>query len=304
MKEKQKKKKLSASERQDRALGYITALPAVFFLVLFTVYPVIYLVWTSFFSGSLISRKRQFVGLGNYLTLAQSEDFRLVLSNTLWYTILLVALIMVLAVLIAVWLNGKRHSFLNEVVQGFIFTPHIISLVSASMVFLWLMDADIGLINMVLNFFGIKAYPFLTSPKTALFSLVLVMVWKSLGYYSLLVMAALQTIPSNIYEAAELDDAPKIKVFFKITLPMISPTLLFTMVVATINSFKIFDTVNIMTQGGPINSTNTLVYYIYQYAFKFSKIGLASAAGVILLIFVGILTFIQFGVGNKRVHYQ
>ena len=120
----------------------------------------------------------------------------------------------------------------------------------------------------------------------------------------LLIMAALQTVPSNIYEAAELDSTPKWRVFFKITLPMISPTNLFTSVVASIASFKIFDSVNVMTQGGPVDSTNTLVYYIYSFAFRYGKPGMACAAGVILLILVCIMTYVQFGVGKKRVHYQ
>jgi sn-glycerol 3-phosphate transport system permease protein len=301
---KEGKKRSSADERRDRIVGYVTALPAFVLLSLFTVYPVLSLVWSSLFSGSLITKKRAFVGIGNYRDLMESEDFRLVLSNTFVYTLLLVVMVIVLAILIAVWLNGKKHKILNEAVQGFIFTPHIISLVSASLVFLWIMDRDSGLFNIALNFFGLPSFPFLNSPKTALFSMVLVMVWKSLGYYSLIFLAALQTIPHDIYEAAELDDTPTVRVFYKITLPMISPTILFTTVVATINSFRIFDTVSIMTQGGPVNSTNTLVYYIYQYAFKFSKIGIASAAGVIMLSFVGILTFIQFGLGGRRVHYQ
>jgi sn-glycerol 3-phosphate transport system permease protein len=298
-----KARKKSVDEKREMLIGYAAIFPAAVLLCLFTIYPVLYLVRMSFFNGSLISKNRKFVGLDNYIDLIQSDDFRKVISNTFVYTVLLVGMVMVLAVLIAVWLNGKK-SRLNEVVQGFIFTPHIISLVSASLVFLWLMDPDIGLFNMVLGVFGARPFPFLNSPKTALFSMVLVMVWKSLGYYSLIIMAALQTIPSEIYEAAELDDTPAVRVFFKITLPMISPTILFTTVVATINSFRIFDTVNIMTQGGPVNATNTLVYYIYQYAFKFSKIGIASAAGVIMLAFVGILTFAQFGIGGKRVHYQ
>ena len=120
----------------------------------------------------------------------------------------------------------------------------------------------------------------------------------------LLIMAALQTVPSNIYEAAELDSTPKWRVFFKITLPMISPTILFTSVGASISSFNIFDSVNVMTQGGPVDSTNTLVYYIYSFAFRYGKPGMACAAGVILLILVCIMTYVQFGVGKKRVHYQ
>ena len=298
------KKKRSVSEKRDRMLGFVTAMPAMILLFVFTVYPVFYLIYYSMFSGSLISAKKTFVGLDNYKELFGSETFRMVLVNTVVYTVLFVSLTMVLAVIIAVWLHGSKHKKLNNMVEGFIFTPHVISMVSVSIVFLWLMDPDTGFLNMVITKLGFAKFPFLSSPSTSMFSLVLVMVWKSVGYYVLLIMAALQTVPSNIYEAAELDSTPKWRVFFKITLPMISPTILFTSVVASIASFKIFDSVNVMTQGGPVDSTNTLVYYIYSFAFRYGKPGMACAAGVILLILVCIMTYVQFGVGKKRVHYQ
>ncbi len=288
----------------DNIVAYVTIAPVMILLAIFTLYPIIYLVWRSLFSGSLIQSKLDFVGFQNYIELFSSEDFIQVLQNTIIYTIMLVGITLILAVFMAVWLNSKITPKLNQAVQAFIFTPHIISLVSASIVFLWLMDTDVGFINMMLESFGLTPYTFLDRPETAMVSLVFVMVWKSLGYYTLLILAALQTIPSNIYEAAAIDDAPKLKIFLKITLPMISPTILFTTVVATINSFKVFDTVSVMTQGGPINSTNTLVYFIYEQAFRFSKMGIASAAGVILLIFVILMTYLQFGVGKTRVHYQ
>lgn len=298
------KKMMSISEKKDRAIGLLTAMPAMVLLFIFTVYPVGYLLYYSLFSGSLISTKKKFVGLDNYRELWESEVFHKVLMNTVVYTVLFVVITMVLAVIIAVWLNGSKHKKLNGMVEGFIFTPHVISMVSVSIVFLWLMDPDTGFLNMVITKLGFSKFPFLSSPSTAMFSLVLVMVWKSVGYYVLLVMAALQTVPSNIYEAAELDDTPKWKTFFKITLPMISPTILFTSVVASIASFKIFDSVNVMTQGGPVDSTNTLVYYIYTFAFRYGKPGIACAAGVVLLMLVCILTYVQFGVGKKKVHYQ
>lgn len=294
------RKNISASERRDRILGVATAAPAMIFLVIFTVYPVFYLIYYSMFSGSLISTKKKFVGLDNYRELWMSETFHKVLVNTVVYTVLFVGLTMVLAVIIAVWLNGSKHKKLNSAVEGFIFTPHVISMVSVSIVFLWLMDPDTGFLNMIITKLGFSKFPFLSSPSTSMFSLVLVMVWKSVGYYVLLIMAALQTVPSSIYEAAELDDTPKIRTFFKITLPMISPTILFTSVVASIASFKIFDSVNVMTQGGPVDSTNTLVYYIYSFAFRYGKPGMACAAGVVLLVLVCIMTYVQFGVGKKK----
>ena len=265
---------------------------------------VIYLIYRSLFSGSLISAKKEFVGFDNYTEIFADETFHKVLANTVIYTVLFVGLTMVLAILIAVWLNGSRQKRLNNMVEACIFTPHVISMVSVSIVFLWLMEPDTGFFNMILTRLGLEKYPFLSSPSTAMISLVLVMVWKSVGYYVLLVMAALQTVPVSIYEAAELDNTSKIRTFFKITLPMISPTILFTSVVASIASFKIFDAVNVMTQGGPVDSTNTLVYYIYAYAFRYGKPGIACAAGVVLLILVCIMTYVQFGVSRNKVHYQ
>lgn len=299
-----KKNERSISEKRDRMLGVITALPAVALLCIFTVYPVFYLIYRSFFSGSLISSQKEFVGLENYTEILSSESFHKVLLNTVIYTVMFVGLTMVLAIIIAVWLNSSRQKKLNNVVEACIFTPHVISMVSVSIVFLWLMEPDTGFFNMIITKLGFEKNPFLSSPTTAMASLVLVMVWKSVGYYVLLVMAALQTVPTSIYEAAELDNASKFRTFFKITLPMISPTILFISVVASIASFKIFDAVNVMTQGGPVDSTNTLVYYIYAYAFRYGKPGIACAAGVILLVLVCLMTYVQFGVSKNKVHYQ
>ncbi len=295
---------LSKTERQERLKGYLLAAPAVVLLFIFTVYPLCYLIYRSLFGGNLITKDPKFVGLENYTSLLESKDFHQVLSNTLIYTAVTVVLTMVLAVVIAAWLNSKKNRRLNELVQTCIFTPHIISMVSVSTLFLWLMDSKNGLLNILLNALGFESFPFLASPDTALFSVALVTIWKGLGYYVLLIMAALQNIPTSVYEAAEMDDTSALKTFFKITLPMISPTILFTSVVATIASFKVFDSISVMTGGGPLNSTNTLVYYIYEYAFRYGKPGQACAAGVILLVFVCVITYVQFQVSKTRVHYQ
>lgn len=303
-KEKSTGQALSKNEKRERLMGYLLAAPAVILLFVFTVYPLFYLIYRSLFGGNLITANPKYVGFKNYQTLIHSDDFHKVLGNTITYTLITVVVTIVLAVIIAAWLNSKRNGGLNNVVQTFIFTPHIISMVSVSTLFLWLMDSHNGFFNSILTMLGLEPYTFLASPDTALFSVALVSIWKGLGYYVLLIMAALQNIPTSVYEAAEMDDTPKIRTFFKITLPMISPTILFTSVVATIASFKVFDSVSIMTGGGPLNSTNTLVYYIYEYAYRYGKPGQACAAGVILLIFVCLITWVQFQVSKKRVHYQ
>ncbi|MBQ6850625.1 MAG: sugar ABC transporter permease [Oscillospiraceae bacterium] len=292
------------NEKREKLMGYLMAMPAIVLLFAFTVYPLFYMAYRSLYGGSVISRNPKFVGFDNYKALIESTDFHQVLMNTAVYTAITVGLTMVLAIVIAVWLNGKRNSKLNGIAQTFIFTPHIISMVSVSTLFLWLMDSQNGLLNVVLTALGFEPYSFLASPETALLSVSLVSVWKGLGYYVLLIMAALQNIPTSVYEAAEMDDTPPLRTFFKITLPMISPTILFTSVVAVIASFKVFDSVSIMTGGGPVNSTNTLVYYIYDFAYSYGKPGQACAAGMVLLLFVCVVTYVQFLVGKKRVHYQ
>lgn len=166
------------------------------------------------------------------------------------------------------------------------------------------MDADYGLLNWFLNLVGIGSIAWLTSPDYALASLILVAVWKGIGFNTLVFIAGLQSIPRDLYEAAELDHTPAWRRFLRITVPMLSPTLFFLTIIGVINSFQVFETINLMTAGGPINSTNTFVYYIYQNGFQFFKIGYASAAGVILLIILSVLTVIYFKVLSKRVHYR
>lgn len=292
------------NERHERLIGYLLIAPAAILLLTFTVYPLGYLIYRSLYGGNLITQNPPFTGTKNYETLFQSGDFHKVLMNTLIYTLITVGFTILLAVVIAAWLNSKRNRRLNNAAQTFLFTPHIISMVSVATLFLWMMDSKNGLFNTVLGALGLPTGTWLASPKTALASVALVSIWKGLGYYVLLIMAAIQNIPSSIYEAAEMDDTPKLRVFFKITIPMISPTILFVTVVATIASFKVFDSVSIMTGGGPLNATNTLVYYIYEYAYRYGKPGQACAAGVILLFFICVITFLQFKVSRKRVHYQ
>lgn len=166
------------------------------------------------------------------------------------------------------------------------------------------MDADYGLLNVILKSFGLEPLGWLTDSSLALYSLVIVSVWKSIGYYTLIFIAGLRSIPKDLYEAAELDNSSGFRTFSKITLPMLSPTIFFVVITSFIACFKVFETIAIMTNGGPANSTNTIVYYIYQYGFRFFKIGYASAAGVILLLIISICTLLYFKFMSKRVYYR
>lgn len=276
--------------------------PSIAIFGLFFIYPILYMIYLSFHDWNFVSPVKDFVGIGNFKALFAEREFIEVMQNTFTYTALTVSLTVAVSLLLALWLN--RQGALYGFVQGAIFSPHIISLVSVSMLWMWLMDTDYGLLNWFLNLFGIANVPWLTDPGTSLFSLVIVAVWKGIGFNTLIFIAGLQSIPKDIYEAAELDEANKARTFFKLTLPMLSPTLFFLTIISLIASFQVFETIAIMTQGGPINSTNTFVFYIYEYGFRFFKIGYASAAGVLLLILVSLLTIVYFRLLSRRVHYR
>ncbi|WP_245855799.1 carbohydrate ABC transporter permease [Paenibacillus rigui] len=281
---------------------YAMVAPAITVFSLFFIYPILYMIYLSMYDWNFISPTKAFVGLQNFTDLLQEKEFIQVIVNSTVYTLLTVAFIIGLSLVLALWLNraGVFHSF----VQGAIFSPHIVSWVSISMIWAWVMDPQYGLLNWFIGLFGFGKLAWLSSQSTSLISLVIVAVWKGLGYNTLVFIAGLQSIPKDIYEAAALDQSKPWITFARLILPMLSPTIFFLVIINMIGSFQVFETIAIMTQGGPVNSTNTLVYYIYEYGFRFFKIGYASAAGVILLFIVGLLTILYFKMLSKRVHYQ
>jgi sn-glycerol 3-phosphate transport system permease protein len=275
--------------------------PAMIGITLFVLFPIVYLIYLSVYDYNLLNAANsEFIGLDNYTQLFAREDFFTALKNTAIYTLGVVLFTMGISFFIAVWL--KNNSKLNTFVQAGIFTPHIISIVSIALVWMLLMEPNYGVLNFLLDSVGLPTSDWLQSSDTALGSVILVSVWQNIGYYALIIIAALQGISPNIYEAANLDNASRFSVMRKLTLPLISPQLFFILVVMTIGSFKVFDTVRIMTSGGPNNATTTLVYYIY--SFRTTNIGYASTAGVVLMVIISILTIIYFRFLSKKVHYQ
>lgn len=281
---------------------YVMILPAMLAILCFVIYPVFYLLQLSFYRYNLLNKaKSKFIGLDNYKQLFAKEEFYVALTNTLIYTVAVVLLTIIIALLLALWINRKKTRF-NAFLQAGIFTPHIISIVSIALVWMLLMEPNYGILNYVLKTFGLPTSKWLQSSSTSMMSVILVSIWHNVGYYALILLAALQSVPPTIYEAAALDNASRFKTFYKITLPMISPQLFFVLIIMTIGSFKVFDTVRIMTGGGPNNSTSTLVYHIYEY--RSNNLGYASATGIILMVIIAILTFVYFRMLANKVHYQ
>ena len=281
---------------------YLMIAPACIIFLLFSIYPIISMIDLSFYDWDFISPTKTFVALDNYRALFNDPLFYQTLKNTFVYMVLTVSIGLILALLLALFLN--KSSKVNKFMQSIIFSPYIISLASVSFLWMWLMNKDYGLLNYILSIFGIDAVDWLGNPDVALYSLVGISVWKTVGYNTIIVLSGLQSIPQYLYEAASLDQASKWQVFKKITFPMLSPTLFFLAITNIISSFKVFETIQIITKGGPQNSTNTLVYSLYEYGFKYYKIGYASTIGVVLLVIIAILTIIYFKTLSKKVHYQ
>lgn len=291
------------SAYMEKLRPYLYVTPALIFFILFFFYPIGFMIYLSFHDWTLLNLENiDWVGLLNYQDLVDSETFHIVIKNTLIYSFFVVLIGMSLSFLLALWLNQKAKIY--GVVQGAIFSPHIISLVSISMLWMWLMDPQYGFLNAVIEFLGFDGFAWLSQPETALPSLILVGVWKIIGYNTLVFIAGLQSIPKDIYEAAALDRSHSVKTLVRITIPMLSPTLFFLLIINTVHSFQVFDLVYIMTQGGPIDSTNMLIFYIYQQGMDFYNGGIASAAALVLLGIVGVVTLLHFLFLAKRVHYR
>ena len=282
-----------------KILPYLMIAPAMAVSIIFLVYPIIYMFYLSFYNWNMIGEMK-FIGFDNYVSLFTDPEFMQVLLNTCKFTFWTVAGFIIIGLGLALYLN--KNTKINRFLQTIIFTPYVLPMISIAYVWMWIMDTDLGLLNFVLGIFGIDSVKWLSDPKVAMYSLIIVNIWKAAGYYGLIFLSALQSIPKYLYEAAELDKSRPLTTFCKITLPMLSPTLFFLALTAIISSFKVFETVNVMTDG--LNNTTTIVYYIYQYGFRYYKIGYASAVGVILMIIVSILTIIYFAVLQRKVHYQ
>jgi sn-glycerol 3-phosphate transport system permease protein len=243
------------------------------------------------------------VGFENYVKVFAREAFTKSLVNTTVYSFFMILIVLSVSLVMAAWL-GRRKSVSNSLVQVCIFTPHIVSMVSVALIWIWMMDSQFGLFNVILRALKLPTSAWIRSSDSALGSVIFVAAWKSIGYYTLIFIAALQGIPQEIYEAADLDKAGKIRTFFRITLPIISPQIFFVLIIMTIGCFKVFETIRVMTRGGPNNATMSIVYLIYDEVFSFSRIGYGAAVGVVLLAIVGLLVALYFINLSKKVHYQ
>lgn len=275
---------------QENIAAYTMLLPALVIIGLFLLFPAFYSLYLSFHEWKLIIPQKPFVGFQNYKALFSNGLFWKAMWNTVYYVIGVVPTQTVIALFLAMVANraikGKKFFKIAY------FLPSVTSSVVISIIFLHLY-AKRGLINYVLSLVGIQGPNWLEDPTFSLEAIMGMNVWTTAGYFMVIFLAGLQNIPDTYYEAASVDGAGPREKFFKITLPLLKPQIYFVVVMGMIGCFQVFDQVYVMTSGGPANSTTTIVYYIYKYAFEYFQMGYAAAAAFILFVIIFTATLIQ-----------
>lgn len=271
---------------EDR-IAYLLILPYYIIFIYFMLIPICEVIVNSFTNFNLFEQ-RSFIGFANYEKLLGDEIFLISIKNTVVYVIFTIAPSLTLGLLIALLLNLKGYR--SKLARTFVFLPYVVSMVSVSMVWMLLYDPTNGLFNKLLRLIGMPPKTWLMDPDLALPSIIIMGVWKAIGYSMIIYLAALQGISKDYYEASEIDGANRWKQFRYVTFPLLAPATFFLLITGLITSFNVFDQVNIMTSGGPVNSTTVIVHQIYQRGFWEFNMGYASAQSVVLLLGVLIIT--------------
>jgi multiple sugar transport system permease protein len=282
--------------------GYAFLAPSFIVLAVFTYFPVAYALGLSFFKWRILRGEPTFNGLTNYQLLLTSEDFWQAIWNTVYFAVGSIPTGMAIALFIAILLNRPMRTL--ALYRTAFFLPTVTSMVAVSVVWMWIYHPDVGLMNYFLDLFHLPAIRWLNDPRWTMPALILLGIWKGMGYNIIIYLAGLQNIPQHLYEAAQIDGANRWQLFRNITWPLLTPTSFLILVMAVINSFQAFTEFHVMTQGGPLGSTTVIVYYLYQQAFQQFNMGYGSALAIILFLIILGLTLIQNRVLGPRVHYQ
>ncbi|RDW15347.1 carbohydrate ABC transporter permease [Oceanobacillus chungangensis] len=282
--------------------AYLFLLPTIIGLLLFRLIPVIFAFFTSFTDWDIYSPP-VWIGLENYTRIFQSGEFWQILRNTLLFTAIYTVGVCIIGLFFAMLLNQRLKGI--KFFRSLFFLPVITSIVAVGIIWNWILSPQNGILNILLDkIFNLQEpISWLGDPDYALIALALVYIWKSVGYQMLIFLAGLQNIPTELQEAAQMDGANKWKVFTKVTLPLLTPTIFFVLVITIIESFHTFGITHSMTQGGPYNATNTLSYFIYQNAFVHFNMGYASSLSFVLFILILVITWINFLYRKKWVNY-
>jgi multiple sugar transport system permease protein len=271
-------------------------------ILLFGAVPIIWSAVMSFQRNNLLSPSTPFVGTANYRKMIHDPVVAQAIQHTLIYTVLFVPGTMAAGLFLAVAMNRKIRFI--SLYRTAAFATMAISTISEAIVFIWLFDPSYGVVNYFLSWVGVPPQQFINSPSQALYVIVIMTIWGWTGFSVVIYLAALQGVPQHLTEAAAIDGAGPWQAFRRVTLPLLSPASLFLAVWLTINALQLFDEVYLSTQGGPLNATTVLVYYLYNQAFQQFNFGYASAIAYFLFLVIIVVTVIQFRVGRRFTHYR
>ncbi len=287
--------------QSDHAAGWAFAFPAVFLIVLFGIVPIVWSAVLSFQRTNLLSAP-EWIGLANYKALSKDPLFKQSVIHSAVYTALFVPLSVTGGLLTAIALNRKIRGI--RWYRTAVFVPVVVSTIATVIIFLWVFDPTYGIMSWILGKLGFGPVGFLESSSGALYSIVGLTVWGWIGFNVIVYLAALQGIPHELVEAAEIDGAGKWGLFRHVTIPLLGPVTLFLVVWSSINALQLFDEVYLATRGGPGTATYVVVFYLYDLAFNQGVAGYAAAIAYVLFVAILVLTAVQLVIGKRMVHYS
>jgi multiple sugar transport system permease protein/sn-glycerol 3-phosphate transport system permease protein len=295
----------SRYKRIEKIKDFLCVAPALIVLAIFVYYPIVNLFRISFTNWNLINDQYKYVGFKNYIWLFQGSGMSEWLNSlriTFSYTLGEISITLIGGILLAALFNKMTSSF--SFMRSVVFMPKYIAISTSAIVFSWILNGDYGILNYVLQLFGIGKIDWLTSQSTALISVLFLTAWRVVGYAMIIYLSAMKGISTDYYEAASLDGASGLQRFRYITLPLLSPTTLFLFVTTFIASMKVFQSIDVMTAGGPYKSTNVMVYWIYDLAFVDFRVDRAATVSCVFFVILLVFTVATMKISNKNVHYD
>ena len=283
-------------------------LPSIVGMIVFSFLPIVISIvvsltdWNGLDKLNAQTLGERLCGLENYGAILRSVEFWNVLGHTVYYIVLYIPLVLVMSLFIASILNRNMRGI--GVFRVLYYIPVLTSWVAASLIWKWVLSPQYGVINQLLGYLGVRGPEWLTDKFWAMPAIVLASVWKDMGFSGLFLLSGLKAIDTGYYEAAQMDGAGKVKQFFSITLPLLTPSMFFCVIMALINAFQLFPQVQIMTEGGPNGATQVMVERIYTYGFKYFRMGYAAAYSWLLFVIIFVLTLVQMKLQQRWVYYE
>ena len=289
-------------EKLERYKAYFFLIPGLFFLLLFTYLPIFWSTWLSFNRWNLLCPKPKFTGVENFVNLLHHDVFWLVMKNSFFFVTVSIFPTMFLALIFAILID-ERIKGRAYYIYSF-FYPALIPMAAAAMLWVYIYSPNLGILNVLLAKLGLPKVGWLGSSDTSIWALIIMTFWKNLGFFMLIYLSGLQNVNRELYEASYIDGAGWWRRHVSITFPLIAPTSLFVLITAIILTFRVFDQIHLMTEGGRANSSNVIVYYIFENGFKFFDWGKASCLTTILVFILLAITLVIFGVFGKKITYS